>query len=369
VAASAWLGRAWLDADPGEHDPERMLMLGVVGRAHSKPAPHRVAAVHALRLVAPPSEHTLLDESIAMLGGDFSPPRWASSEAPVPVAAYIARDPWGSAEGLLIEYGGDEPHGLLADVTYPGGTVVQTIGLVEPDTALRWEEIDRESEIPEPLVEHPVDEVLRRLSAALRYTASLWPKHDDDAYVDLRALAASRCASVALEEEEEPEWEPMAEADRATLIDEFVTGSGLPDSEITRHVADLCIDYGDGYIAGGVFAWSPAEVEIFLVDWLPRKAILDAETTDAVPAVLRGWVAFCLGRIGLEPQWIDRAVAAVDTYAGEFAELSGDESSWGASKQILTGFLERGVDITDEDQLAAAIEEYNAEIGRQMREE
>jgi hypothetical protein len=341
----------------------------VVGRAHSKPAPHRVAAVHALRLVAPPSEHKLLDESIAMLGEHFPPPRWAASEPPPPVAAYIARDPWGSEEGLLIEYGGDEPHGLLAQVTYPGGTVVRTIGLVEPGAAARWEETDRESEIPMPLVERPLEEVLRRLAAALRYTASLWPKHDDDAYVDLRALAASRCAAMASDEDEAPDWEPMADAERASLIAEFLKEHGLPDDQVTRHVADLCIDYGEGYIADGVFAWSPAEVELFLVDWLPRKTILDAEEIGAVPAVLRAWVAFSLGRAGLEARWIELAVAAVDNYALEFAERSSDESEWGPSKRILAGFLQRGVDITDEDQLAAAIEEYNAEIDLRLQEE
>lgn len=369
IAASTWLGQAWLEADPLERDPEHMLVLGVVGRAHNKPAAHRFAAVQALRLVAPADDHRLLDESIAMLGENFPPPLWATSEPPTPISAYIARDPWGSQEGLAIEFGGEEPHGLLAQVTYPGGTIVQTIGLIEPGVAERWDEIDRESEVPMPLVEHPIDEVLRRLAVALRSTASQWPKHDDDAYVDLRALAASRCASVVSDDEAAPEWEPMADADRASLIDEFIRKSGLPDDLVTRHVADLCVDYGDGYIADGVFAWSPAEVEIFLVDWLPRKAILDEKTIDAVPAVLRAWVAFALGRTSLESRWIDPAVGAVDEYAEAFLELSGDDSSWGPSKQILAGFLARGVDITDEDQLAAAIEKYNAEIDRQMRED
>lgn len=348
-----------------------MLYLGVVGRAHSRPSPQGYAAVHALRLVAPTTEHTLLDESIAMLGEDFPPPAWSAAPAPQPVAAYLASDPWGSEIGLLVEYGGDEPHGLLAQVTYPGGTVVQTIGLVEPGTAQGWNDRLDQDEIPMPIAECPIEDVAGKLMAALRYSASLWPKHDDDGYIDLRALAAARCAAVLTADEDGagPEWEPISEADEAALIDAFIRESGLPDDPATRSVASLCVDYGDGYIDGGLLAWSPGEVELFMVDLLPRKAMLDAEQGAAVPAVTRAWVQFALARAGLEQRWIEPVVAAVDEFADELVEALDDESAWGPSKQVLMELVERGVDISDLEALEAGIAAYNDEIDRRTRED
>lgn len=342
-----------------------MLLLGVVGRAHSKPTPQAHAAVHALRLVAAESEHKLLDESIAMLDEDFTAPAWAGTPQPKPVAAYLASDPWGSSHGLLIEFDGDDPHGLLVHVTYPGGTVVQTIAVVDPGTAQEWDKRieEEEDEIPMPIVERPIEEVLGKLSAALQYSQSLWPKHDDDGFLDLRALAAARCAGVLPSDldDDGQDWEPMSEADQETLIDDFIRASGLPDDHVTRSLAGYCIDYGDGYIAGGVLAWSPDEVELFLLDWLPRKTMLDAEQSAAVPAVTRAWVQFALDRAGMEQRWIDPVVAVVDACAEELGNALADESAWGPSKQVLMDLVARGVDLSDPDEVEAGIRTYNAE--------
>lgn len=370
VAASSWLGYAWIDADPRERDPETMLCIDVVRHAQRKPSQATYTAIQALRLVAPPSEHEMLDESAEIFAEVFATPPWATTPRPEPAAAYVATDPWGSAVGLLIEYAGDDPHGLLTHVTYPGGTIVQTIGLVGPGAAQGWNDRLDEDEIPMPIVERPVEEVIGRLAAALRYSASVWPKLDDDGYVDLRALAAARCT--AMQSNEDPDdgadWEPISDEERADLLEDFLRESGMPGDHVTRSIADYCISYGDGYIEGGVLAWSPGEVMLFMADWLPRKALLDAEQGAAVPAVTRAWVQFALARAGIEQRWIDPAVAAVDEYADELAEALEDDEAWGPGKQVLTELIERGVDITDPDELEAGIAAYNTEIERRRRE-
>lgn len=370
AAASAWLGEAWLEAGLSERDPEAVLILGVVGRAHTKPTAHGYAAVQALRLIAPASEVKVLDEAIELLTADFPQPRWADAEAPAPVAAYVASDPWGSEQMLLVEYGGDDPHGLLAHVTYPGGTTVQKIGILEPASAQRWNELAGEDGIPMPIAEQPIEQVLGKLAEALRRTGMLWPKHDDPDYVDLRALAAARCVTAAVTDADWLEWEPISDDARAALLDDFARDSGLPEDTVARSVADCCIDYGDGYITGGVLAWSPGEVEMFLTDWLPRKVLLDPEQRAAVPAVTRTWVQFALTRAGVEQEWIDPVVAAVDEYAEDFALAYDDDSAWGPGKQIVADLLARGVDVTDKDQMEIAIREYNAEqLARRMLDE
>jgi hypothetical protein len=59
------------------------------------------------------------------------------------------------------------------------------------------------------------------------------------------------------------------------------------DGDVVRSLADVLLDYGDGYIRSGPLAWRPGHVGLFMTNWVPRKAILDAEERIALPAVLR----------------------------------------------------------------------------------
>jgi hypothetical protein len=371
VTASAWLGDAWVKSSELERDPESKLIAGVVGRAQSRPSPRIYNALHALRLIAPAGDVSAIDDAIAALSGHSPEPGWVGTEPPVPVAAYIASDPWGADQMLLIEYGGDEPHGLLAHVTYPGGTALEEIAILDPGAAERWDELTHDEPIPMPLVSHSIREVFVKLAQALRQTDMYWPKHDDPEYVELRSLVAARCAVAGLTEDEGwPEWEGISESDRASLLHDFVRASGLPDDTVTRSVADSCIDYGDGYIGAGVLAWSPDEVALFLTDYLPRKVLLDSEQRAAVPSVTKAWVQFALARAGVEQRWIDPVAEVVDQLAEQFFEEYDDDATWGPSKQIVADLIARGVDVTDKEQLETAISEYNAEqLARRMLEE
>jgi hypothetical protein len=100
---------------------------------------------------------------------------------------------------------------------------------------------------------------------------------------------------------------------------------------------------------------------MFLGDWLPRKAILDAGQREALPAALRRWVRFALQRRGVDPRWIEPVVAAVDEYLPMFTDAFDDERSWGPAKQIVAELTARGVDVTDRAAVDAAIGELNAE--------
>ena len=94
--------------------------------------------------------------------------------------------------------------------------------------------------------------MLAELAAALRQADMLWPRHDDEDFVGLRALAWARCRDHL---GDWPEWGTLPEAERAALIEDFVATAGLGDDDVTRSLADLFLDYGDGYITAGALAW------------------------------------------------------------------------------------------------------------------
>ena len=376
--ASGWLGQAWVGAALGEREPEKQLCLEVVGRANTRPSPTGLAAVTALRRVAPPSEASMLDGSVAILAEGQPPPPWSDAPRFTPVRSWRAVDVWDSERVLFVEYAPEDAlataHTLMARIVEPGGTVVAKLGVLYPDAAHRWASTREDGDVPMPLAECPVEEALADLASGLRRTDLLWPRHDDADFVEVRALAWTRCRAYL------PGWpnvEPLPDDERRTLVDAFLVDAGVPDPEadladpaVVRSLASLFLDYGEGYITAGPLAWSPDSVLMFLVDWLPRKAFLDEGQKAALPETLRRWLSFALRRRRVDPQWVEPVVSAVDTYLPDFTEAVDDESSWGPAKQIAAELGARGIDLSDKAAVDAVIGELNAQrLARRLLDE
>jgi hypothetical protein len=355
---SGWLGQAWVTAPLGEREPEHDLCMGVSGRACTKPSPHAVVAVAALRRVVPETEHTMLDETLAILAETQPMPAWIGASGWTPVAAWRAVDVWESERVLFVEFDGPQPHTLMAQVGTVGGILVDRLGLLRAGAASLWDQFRDSDEAPMPLTAQPVEKVLAEFADALRWMDMTWPRQDGPDVVELRALAWARCRAYL---PAGPDWEPLADEQRQRLVEDFVAAGGVPADGVTRSLVDLFLDYGDGYITGGPLCWSPGTVELFLADWLPRKAVLDAQQRAELPETLRGWLRFALSRRGVDAEWIEPVVAAVDEFAPDFEESFDTEATWGPAKQILAELSRRGVDLTDEKEVERAMSQLNAE--------
>lgn len=357
--ASHWLGEAWGTAGIGERAPEVALYTEVVDRAVNGPSPQGLAAVAALRRLAAEPDQRLLDEILDTLAASQPRPLWIDAPGWTPVAAWRAVDVWESEHMLIVEFDGASPHTLAAAVTTVGGSRVSTLAVAKAGAAAAWLDV-REDGMPMPLSAQPVAEVLAELADLLQTTDMYWPRNNDQDFVDLRALAWSRCRAY-LERPAESSWEPISAEDTGRLVADFVLASELPDDEVTRSLAEVFIDYGDGYLAARPLGWSPGSVGVFLSDWLPRKVTLLAEQRAALPEALRRWVRFALQRRGVDPEWIEPVVVAVDAHLPEFEKAFGDTSTWRPAKQLATALVARGVDLTDKEAVDAAIREINAE--------
>jgi hypothetical protein len=360
VWASRWLGQAWLNAPMGEREPEHQLCMELCGRACTTPSPHGLAAVAALARVTPAADIKMLTGTIDILAETQPLPPWHAVAKPgwTPTAAWRAVDVWDSERVLLVDYDGPHPHTLMAQIYQTGGLLVGKLAILEPGAASRWEQLRADEEVPMPIAEQPVADVLGDLATALHTTDITWPRNDNDDFVDNRALTWSRCRDHLSIDWHEPVGLPDSE--RSRLIGEFTASTGRGD-EVTRSLAGLFLDYGEGYIRSGPLCWSPGEVMLFLTDWLPRKAILDAEQRQALPDTLRQWLAFALTQRGTDPRWITPVVEAVDTHLSEFRDAFDDHAAWGPAKEIAAALAERGVDLTDQQAVEEAIHGLNAE--------
>ncbi|GAA5070471.1 hypothetical protein HNP84_001640 [Thermocatellispora tengchongensis] len=322
--ASGWLGEVWAAAPPGESEPERLICTEVAGRATAKPTALGLAAVAALGRVAPPGPREMLAEAGAILAIDQPAASWYGLPEWTRAAAWRAVDVWESERVLFVEYGEPRPHTLMAVVLENGGRTVGRLGVLEPGAAERWGELREEDEVPMPITAVAPDAALADLAAAMRETDALWPRRTQGEYPALRALAWTRCRPHL---PAWTDWEPTPSEEREELIASFAryaAGRGLPDDEVTRSLAGLFLDYGDGAITPHPLAWSPGRVALFLADHLPRKVALDPARRERLPAALRAWVRFALERRGVEPRWIDPVEEAVSAYLPALEDAEGD---------------------------------------------
>ncbi len=367
VAASAWLGKAWAARGMADREPENGLVRAIVSAAAGGPrSDAAVAALFALATIPDPAWHDDVVAALAEVPAVRSP-SWAVGaayhRAPEPASAQLWSDPWDADRVHLLRYDGPVPHTLFVAESTVGGRYVQVIdvGVEDPSRPLH----PRDDDALEVVDVEPAD-ALAEVADALWQTDMYWPPQNAEDYTGFRAYAHW----LSRDHRREIDWEPLPDDERAQLLDDFAGQHVLDlDDDAVRLLADTFIDFGDGYLVGGVLAWSPGEVEHFLLDWIHRKVLLEPEVQAHVPDVLRAWVAFALARRGLAPEHIDPVVATVTELEDAYAGASTDSALHGPAKEITSRLIAAGVDLHDEEAVHRAIGEYNAEqIARRMTE-
>ena len=271
----------------------------------------------------------------------------------LPTRVQLWSDPWGSMVTYALHYDEPEPHVVIVPISTPGGVLVETLALGSaglevgelPDGQVLVGDVDR-------------DEALAAVADALWQTDMYWPPNEDPDYVAWRALVHWRTSGRRVERD----WEPLPDTERRALLDDFAAAHGESlglDPGVVEVLADTFVDFGDAYVSQGVLGWSPGEVEVFMLDWVHRKVLLDAEAMEALPDVLAAWVAFALRRRGLSEEAVAPVVEAVEGLRDEYVEAAGDAG--GPAAQIVSRLLAAGVDLDDREAVADAVSAYNAE--------
>ena len=89
---------------------------------------------------------------------------------------------------------------------------------------------------------------------------------------------------------------------RAMLAAEFLSSDeaeDLSDIEAASRCVDRIVDYGCDQDFGRPLRVSPAKLETFLLDWLPRKVMLTRSEQHAMPHVLLSWARWAGAKSGL----------------------------------------------------------------------
>lgn len=172
----------------------------------------------------------------------------------------------------------------------------------------------------------------------------------------MRALARGRSEPYKAES-----WEAVDDDERALLVDEFRARSAFDaPNDVVAMLADTFIDFGDGYLVGGVLAWKPGEPQVFLTDWVHREVALPDDAMDVLPDVLKGWIEFCLGRKGMEVVDIATVADEVDEVRAEYDRLRSEHSAASPQQRLLHYLADNDIEPADKDAVAEAISVVNA---------
>lgn len=144
-------------------------------------------------------------------------------------------------------------------------------------------------------------------------------------------------------------------------LDDWCGEQGLDSArrDLVCYAGGCMADFRAHYVDGDVANWSAADLEVFLLDFAPRKVGLEPEDVERFPDAVADVLRF-LGETGrlrrrLAGDLVTLALAA----RARFAEEAGDASNWGLAKGMVAAMSAAGVDPTDEAAVQAWIDAFN----------
>lgn len=195
--------------------------------------------------------------------------------------AFVVPDPIADVIALMREKIVDDPDTYWTEID-PADARARVTDSIERAAQLHRQFESDTWPACRPLVEW----ILRKLpEGGTPYTFGQWADEDLD------ALAARFFASPFGESFGEPRDRELV----ACLLS-FATEHGLHDP----------------------LRWSPVSVEVALVDWFPREVAGPVDVLDALPRLLRAFVRFCHGELGIRRGLTDETLASIDRFEPVF---------------------------------------------------
>lgn len=305
-------------------------------------------------------------------------PAWLGALGAVRVTGgYAYGDRYGDQTSYLVTYAyRDEPlggpeHAVVILVDHNLG-LVKDLVVAAPASAM----LDRlrESVITDEAAMTWLAEVdpatVRAASAGyLRATDTVAELPESESLTSNWALVQARLAIV----EGAPvpaDAQPAPEVDREALIAEFLNSpearlAGLAGASGERREAvtyslGLIIDFADTR-GGDPLRWSPRAVEVFLLDWVHGRAVLDSRDADALPDALGAWVLWAGRRLGLPDIALQATFDEVSTVRAEFARLCATGERQSPAVRATAKLLAEGVDLADEQAVEAWLNTYQSD--------
>ena len=170
--------------------------------------------------------------------------------------------------------------------------------------------------------ETPGAEARAVITDAIDHGALLYPPLESDTWPGCRPLVEWLVRSLPEggSARERPEW---GDDELAALRAEFFAstyGKALDKADEHGLLEDFTW-FSTEWGPGDPLRWSPVNVEMLLVDWIPRKIVAEVAYLAKAPAILRRFVEFCHERQGIRRELTDEVLDSVDHWEPEYQRL------------------------------------------------
>jgi hypothetical protein len=133
----------------------------------------------------------------------------------------------------------------------------------------------------------------------------------------------------------------------------FAQGIDGPDD---ADILGTLLWFGSSYCGGDPLRWSPVNVEILLVDWLPRKVMADVDYLARVPAVLRAFIRHCHAQRGIPRVLTEETIVAVARWEPEYQRAIRSARPQGPEALLAAMGLPVGFNLSDEEFLLSILD-------------
>jgi hypothetical protein len=377
LMVSELLGTWWGQRAPRSQagaDIEELIGEGLVAYAGGLQTPAALALLSGIACLGTPRQAAQAEKAgLALIERGIRRPGWAEQVGAVaPGDCYVASDAFGDTDEVvcLYSYAGSEPHALVMSIDYNArgmlrdGWVTSRVETVLARCRAggadggrgRFREVGGPS--ARQLLESalavtdsdpglPAGKSFAAYHALIRSRVRALPPADP-APVPARTPYGGPAARLT-ELMPESGWDGVtarrlawSSDRRAMLVVEFLASDeaeDLSDRQAASRCADHIISYGCDQDFARPVRLSPAKVEAFLIDWLPRKVMLSPAEQHAMPHVLLAWCRWAGRRRGLDPEAVNQTLDAIFAAMGTFGQVYRDPAAFGLDPALVARLL------------------------------
>ncbi|GIF75380.1 hypothetical protein [Asanoa siamensis] len=167
--------------------------------------------------------------------------------------------------------------------------------------------------------------------------------------------------------------EPLGDEARTALIRTFLSSpeatrfelDRVPESDLgsLHFCLGLVLDHAASLPDADPMRWSPIVVELFLLDWVHRRAVLDMDDAALLPRVVRAWAAYASRVRGLPAEAVAATDQAVEDTVPEFVRLYTTGERRSPATAAVAQLIAEGVDLNDPAALDAWLAENRDRLG------
>jgi hypothetical protein len=250
----------------------------------------------------------------------------------------------------------DHNIGITKDV-FVGGPAAGIVGRVRElcaDDELTWfreedparlrESVSRHLEITDDLGELPGEGSLATDRALVGARLAVLPAPDP-------VLTVAEPAELSREEADRLARDFLTAPEAAELADLDEAGAAARDFCLS-----LLIDHGASLGDADPLRFSPMVAELFLLDWVHRRAVLDMDDAAMLPRVVRAWAAYAARRREVPKAGVEATLEAVEAMVPSFVELYASGAKRSPATAAVAQLIAEGVDPNDTAAINAWLE-------------